>query len=124
MKVVLAYGITSPLSAIAPSHSFQSQAGPLVSVMQAGPQPARVVSVTAVAGAGHHHRRRLKEQHVPGTQRATAATYRRREVLYASKAALAQPHASGESASTITQTLGVSGATVYRVLAEDGKHEG
>jgi hypothetical protein len=45
MKVVLAYGITSPLSAIAPSHSFQSQAGPLVSVMPAGPQPARVVVV-------------------------------------------------------------------------------
>jgi hypothetical protein len=85
MKVVLAYGITSPLSAIAPSHSFQSQAGPLVSVMQACPQPARVVSTTAVAGAGHHRRRR-KEQHVPCTQRATAATYRRREVLYASKA--------------------------------------
>jgi transcriptional regulator of acetoin/glycerol metabolism len=36
-----------------------------------------------------------------------------------SKAALAQRmHASGESASTIATTLGVSRATVYRVLAE------
>ena len=35
------------------------------------------------------------------------------------KAALAQRmHASGESASTIAATLGVSRATVYRVLAE------
>jgi DNA invertase Pin-like site-specific DNA recombinase len=28
-------------------------------------------------------------------------------------------HASGESATTIASTLGVSRATVYRVLAED-----
>jgi hypothetical protein len=28
-------------------------------------------------------------------------------------------HANGESASTIASTLGVSRATVYRVLAED-----
>jgi DNA invertase Pin-like site-specific DNA recombinase len=35
------------------------------------------------------------------------------------KAALAQRmHASGESASTIANVLGVSRATVYRVLAE------
>ena len=35
------------------------------------------------------------------------------------KAALAQRmHANGESASTIAATLGVSRATVYRVLAE------
>jgi hypothetical protein len=27
VKVTLAYGITSPLSAVVPSHSFQSQAG-------------------------------------------------------------------------------------------------
>ncbi|MFL6086171.1 MAG: helix-turn-helix domain-containing protein [Mycobacterium sp.] len=37
---------------------------------------------------------------------------------------LAQLDASGESASTIAYTLGVSRATVYRVLAEDQKHEG
>ena len=37
-----------------------------------------------------------------------------------SKVALAQRmHTSGESASTIASTLGVSRATVYRVLAED-----
>jgi DNA invertase Pin-like site-specific DNA recombinase len=36
-----------------------------------------------------------------------------------SKAALAQRmHASGDSASTIATTLGVSRATVYRVLAD------
>jgi DNA invertase Pin-like site-specific DNA recombinase len=32
--------------------------------------------------------------------------------------------ASGESASTLAQTLGVSRATVYRVLAGNEKHEG
>jgi DNA invertase Pin-like site-specific DNA recombinase len=41
------------------------------------------------------------------------------KALDKSKAALAQRmHASGESASTIAATLGVSRATVYRVLAE------
>jgi DNA invertase Pin-like site-specific DNA recombinase len=40
--------------------------------------------------------------------------------LDASKTALAQRmHVSGESAFTIATALGVSGATVYRVLAED-----
>jgi DNA invertase Pin-like site-specific DNA recombinase len=40
-------------------------------------------------------------------------------VLDEKKAALAQRmHASGESASTIATVLGVSRATVYRVLAE------
>jgi hypothetical protein len=43
----------------------------------------------------------------------------RPKALDASKAALAQRmHVSGESANTIAQTLGVSRATVYRVLAE------
>src|SRR5262249_52333389 len=43
----------------------------------------------------------------------------RPKALDASKAALAQRmHASGESAGTIATTLGVSRATVYRVLAE------
>ena len=41
-----------------------------------------------------------------------------------SKTALAQRmHASGESANTIASTLGVSRATVYRVLAEDLHHD-
>ena len=41
------------------------------------------------------------------------------KALDKSKAALAQRmHASGEAASTIATTLGVSRATVYRVLAE------
>jgi DNA invertase Pin-like site-specific DNA recombinase len=40
-------------------------------------------------------------------------------VLDETKAALAQRmHASGESVSTIANVLGVSRATVYRVLAE------
>jgi DNA invertase Pin-like site-specific DNA recombinase len=39
------------------------------------------------------------------------------------QAAVAQRmHASGESASTIAATLGVSRATVYRVLAERAEH--
>jgi DNA invertase Pin-like site-specific DNA recombinase len=42
--------------------------------------------------------------------------------LDGSKAALAQRmHASGESAKTVASTLGVSRATVYRVLAADGE---
>lgn len=43
----------------------------------------------------------------------------RPKALDKSKAALAQRmHGSGEPASTIAETLGVSRATVYRVLAE------
>ena len=50
-----------------------------------------------------------------GRERRSAA----REARRASKAALAQRmHVSGESANTIAQALGVSRATVYRVLAE------
>ncbi|MCV7060284.1 recombinase family protein [Mycolicibacterium vaccae] len=62
-----------------------------------------------------------------GRERRTAARDARRargqsigrpKALDATKAALAQRmHASGESASTIAATLGVSRATVYRVLA-------
>jgi DNA invertase Pin-like site-specific DNA recombinase len=44
----------------------------------------------------------------------------RPKALDKKKAALAlRMHASGESASTIAGTLGVSRATVYRVLAEE-----
>lgn len=63
-----------------------------------------------------------------GRQRRTAAREARRargqhigrpKVLDEKKAALAQRmHASGESASTISATLAVSRATVYRVLAK------
>ncbi|UMB71419.1 recombinase family protein [Mycobacterium paraterrae] len=63
-----------------------------------------------------------------GRERRTAAREARRargqsigrpKVLDRSKSALAQRmHASGESASTIATTLGVSRATVYRALAE------
>ena len=63
-----------------------------------------------------------------GKERRTAARDARRargqsigrpKALDQSKVALAQRmHASGESASTIAVTLGVSRATVYRVLAE------
>ena len=47
------------------------------------------------------------------------ASGRRPKVLDQSKIGLAQRmHASGESATTIASMLGVSRATVYRVLAE------
>jgi DNA invertase Pin-like site-specific DNA recombinase len=52
-------------------------------------------------------------------RRARGQSIGRPKALDKSKAALAQRmHASGESASTIAATLGVSRATVYRVLAE------
>ncbi|HVQ97319.1 MAG TPA: recombinase family protein [Mycobacterium sp.] len=64
-----------------------------------------------------------------GRERRTAAREARRargqaigrpKALDASKTALAQRmHATGESASTIAAALGVSRATVYRVLAEE-----
>jgi DNA invertase Pin-like site-specific DNA recombinase len=53
-------------------------------------------------------------------RRARGQAIGRPKALDASKAALAQRmHASGESAGTIAATLGVSRATVYRVLAEN-----
>jgi DNA invertase Pin-like site-specific DNA recombinase len=64
-----------------------------------------------------------------GKERRTAARDARRargqsigrpKALDDSKMALARRmHSSGESANTIASTLGVSRATVYRVLAED-----
>jgi DNA invertase Pin-like site-specific DNA recombinase len=64
-----------------------------------------------------------------GRERRTAAREARRargqsigrpKALDDAKAALAQRmHASGESATTIAAALGVSRATIYRVLAED-----
>ena len=52
-------------------------------------------------------------------RRARGQHIGRPKALDKSKAALARRmHASGESASTIATTLGVSRATVYRVLAE------
>jgi DNA invertase Pin-like site-specific DNA recombinase len=69
-----------------------------------------------------------------GRERRTAARNARRargqsigrpRALDQSKVALAQRmHASGESASTIAATLGVSRATVYRVLADEVGSEG
>jgi DNA invertase Pin-like site-specific DNA recombinase len=66
-----------------------------------------------------------------GRERRTAARDARRargqsigrpKALDQSKVALAQRmHASGESASTIAATMGVSRATVYRVLAESAE---
>jgi DNA invertase Pin-like site-specific DNA recombinase len=54
-------------------------------------------------------------------RRARGQAVGRPKALDAAKAALAQRmHASGEPASTIAATLGVSRATVYRVLADDG----
>lgn len=52
-------------------------------------------------------------------RRARGQSVGRPKALDGSKAALAQRmHASGESATMIATTLGVSRATVYRVLAE------
>lgn len=68
-----------------------------------------------------------------GRERRTAARDARRargqsigrpKALDQSKVVLAQRmHASGESAGTIASTLGVSRATVYRVLAESQESE-
>ena len=53
-------------------------------------------------------------------RRARGQSIGRPKALDKSKSALAQRmHASGESAGTIAATLGVSRATVYRVLAEE-----
>jgi DNA invertase Pin-like site-specific DNA recombinase len=53
-------------------------------------------------------------------RRARGQSIGRPKALDGAKTALAQRmHASGESANTIAATLGVSRATVYRVLAED-----
>ena len=53
-------------------------------------------------------------------RRARGQSIGRPRALDKSKSALAlRMHASGESASTIANTLGVSRATVYRVLAEE-----
>ncbi|MDT5169704.1 MAG: hypothetical protein QOD02_3035 [Mycobacterium sp.] len=58
-------------------------------------------------------------------RRARGQSVGRPKALDKSKAALAQRmHASGESASTIATTLGVSRATVYRVLAEQADETG
>jgi DNA invertase Pin-like site-specific DNA recombinase len=52
-------------------------------------------------------------------RRARGQSIGRPKVLDAAKAALVQRmHASGESATTIATTLGVSRATIYRVLAD------
>ncbi|MCW2649564.1 MAG: hypothetical protein QOE41_521 [Mycobacterium sp.] len=58
-------------------------------------------------------------------RRARGQSIGRPKALDATKAALAQRmHASGEPASTIAVTLGVSRATVYRVLAEQTDQAG
>ena len=55
-------------------------------------------------------------------RRARGQVIGRPKALDESKAALAQRmHAAGESASTIAKALGVSRATVYRVLAEQAE---
>jgi DNA invertase Pin-like site-specific DNA recombinase len=58
-------------------------------------------------------------------RRARGQSIGRPRALDQSKMALAQRmHASGESASTIATALGVSRATVYRALADEGGSEG
>jgi DNA invertase Pin-like site-specific DNA recombinase len=55
-------------------------------------------------------------------RRARGQSIGRPKKLDAAKAALARRmHISGESASTIAATMGVSRATVYRVLAESAE---
>jgi hypothetical protein len=64
-------------------------------------------------------RRPAEALRVAQARRARGQHVGRPRSLDKSKSALAQRmHASGESASTIAATLGVSRATVYRVLAE------
>ena len=61
--------------------------------------------------------RRERRSAAREARRARGQSIGRPKALDASKAALAQRmHASGESASTIATTLGVSRATVYRIL--------
>lgn len=63
---------------------------------------------------------RERRQAERDARRARGKAIGRPKALDASKAALAQRmHASGEAAITIAATLGVSRATVYRVLADD-----
>jgi DNA invertase Pin-like site-specific DNA recombinase len=55
------------------------------------------------------------------TRRLRGQSIGRPKALNDSQAALARRmHASNESANTIAETLGVSRATVYRVLSVDG----
>ena len=64
---------------------------------------------------GHERRTASRE-----ARRARGQSIGRPKALDSTKAALAQRmHASGEPATTIASALGVSRATVYRVLAED-----
>jgi DNA invertase Pin-like site-specific DNA recombinase len=70
--------------------------------------------LASLAELGRERRAAARE-----ARRARGQSIGRPKVLDESKAALAQRmHASGESARTIAATLGVSRATVYRVLAE------
>jgi DNA invertase Pin-like site-specific DNA recombinase len=58
-------------------------------------------------------------------RRARGQSIGRPTALDTPKAALAQRmHASGESATTIAKTLGVSRATVYRVVADQAAEYG
>ena len=79
-----------------------------------GRMVAGVLASLAELELGRERRAAARE-----ARRARGQHIGRPKVLDAKKAALAQRmHASGESASTIANTLGVSRATVYRVLAE------
>jgi DNA invertase Pin-like site-specific DNA recombinase len=80
----------------------------------------RVASGCAlVSGSGPPSRGREWRSAAREARRAHGQHIGRPKSLDSSKAALAQRmHASGESASTIAAALGVSRATVYRVLAE------
>ena len=76
---------------------------------------ARLPAPLDRAGAQTKHLTRTTPSHALNAQVDSFASSR--SVVYTAKAALAQRmHASGESASTIATTLGVSRATVYRVL--------
>ncbi|CPR37721.1 site-specific recombinase PinR [Mycobacteroides abscessus] len=66
---------------------------------------------------GREHRTAARE-----ARKARGQAIGRPKVLDAQKASLAQRmHAAGEPATTIASTLGVSRATVYRVLAQDNE---
>jgi len=74
------------------------------------------VQVVSFASSRSGQERRAAEREA---HRVRGQHIGRPKVLYEKKAALARRmHATGESASTIAATLGVSRATVYRVLAK------
>ena len=98
------------------SASKTERAIPQSTASMPNPQDRNGGQVHAVSQIRKVHRtRRVSGKNL----RARGQSIGRPKALDASKAALVQRmHASGESATTIAATLGVSRATIYRVLAD------